>query len=467
MFQKRLRYFETFVRTFQKAGFTAPHPVIPITAFRFHRKRHLEEIVAAFLIAYFGEHLFPGARKAFSERRFIAGDPDCSEAECLKKGELCIGCGEGFMFNEHRSKQKRPEGQCASTLVAEYIGILEIPAIRNLLVETFLCDTEAGCNPMMLAELVKIVNRKPGEDMGPAIAFAVPALEAIVARQMQIADGIAMKPVKGERTLVEHFEAWVKRCKLDKKAPRVYESMKRRFLDSESGKGEIVTELAHIVEAMHRIGKTRKDIADWLEFIFVAAKIEQSEFFDEVDRQEREGEDPVLVDAYLNGEMRMVLLSMVKSESSVAHKAARYRRNAMQRDIPWSQRLGGITVVTNDNPLSLRHHFIIADEEIKSCKVGETDSKALGILDDIARMVTVLELEKMGKPIPWKDWEYFGNPADSFDGFWHYFVEGGMLMNGSHTHPRPHSGLTQADLEAIITFGLTPDGIKAWCQMFP
>ena len=79
-----------------------------------HKAPHLDEIVAYYLLKTYGGLTGP--------IRFVDTDIIGTEADHDRNGALPIGCGESCRFNEHRKGIERMNGQCATTLVAEFLG---------------------------------------------------------------------------------------------------------------------------------------------------------------------------------------------------------------------------------------------------------------------------------------------------------------------------------------------------------
>ncbi len=134
-----------------------------------HHRPHLDEIVAIFLLLFYGDKTFPGIRTA----KFIFWDagsapPDGrTAAEWEEKGYLCIGVGHG-RFDEHPTPDRpRLEDECAASLVAKAIKCTKRPDLRDLIAYATENDTQgnvqkAGApgkpSPFMLASIVGWMN---------------------------------------------------------------------------------------------------------------------------------------------------------------------------------------------------------------------------------------------------------------------------------------------------------------------
>lgn len=138
----------------------------PITRIWLHLQPHLDEIVALWIIVVFGDKLFPNV----SDCNIEIVDPakvDKTFGELLREGILVIGFGGG-PFDEHpQAGIGRLEGECAATLVAEYLGIRNDPRLKNLLGYVLEKDSHATAGQFSLASMVKTLMRYPPERTDP------------------------------------------------------------------------------------------------------------------------------------------------------------------------------------------------------------------------------------------------------------------------------------------------------------
>lgn len=143
-----------------------------------HKRPHLDEIVAIWLLKKFGEESFPGIKNA--EINF-SGDSsklleDISAAEWEKAGMLLVGVGGG-RFDEHPANDNnRKEKDCAATLVAKELGIDQDPALEKILKFTTADDLNGSGHPFNLAHIIKSLYNLHSEN--EVIKWAMMALDA-------------------------------------------------------------------------------------------------------------------------------------------------------------------------------------------------------------------------------------------------------------------------------------------------
>lgn len=149
-----------------------------------HRRPHLDEAAAIWLLRRFGEPMFPGVSQANIELRDAgAQTPDGRSAEEWEQdGVLFIGIGGG-RFDEHPSAENgRKEGECAASLVACALEMDNDPALERILEFITLGDTQGTGGPYDLKALVDTINAFKPEDPTPAVRFVMTALDALYAK---------------------------------------------------------------------------------------------------------------------------------------------------------------------------------------------------------------------------------------------------------------------------------------------
>lgn len=105
-----------------------PHPIHTIVLYP---RLHVDTTCAMFLLREFGAERFPGIREAKIEYRSRV--PDGKSADELEAdGILLIDMGGG-KFDHHHETHAAEKTECASTLIAQFLGISEVPALRKLL----------------------------------------------------------------------------------------------------------------------------------------------------------------------------------------------------------------------------------------------------------------------------------------------------------------------------------------------
>jgi len=91
-------------------------------------------------------------------------------------------------------------------------------------------------------------------------------------------------------------------------------------------------------------------------------------------------------------------------------------------------------------------------------------AKKFGInLDDVARMINLTE-QQVGGRILSTDWKTLSAEGTIPGGRWHYFPQGGMILNGSLTYPDvPATKIPLEQIERIIRIGVNPKLLPPYC----
>ena len=131
---------------------------IKVSRIPVHRNPHLDELFGLWLLRNHGQEKFLGVKNVpiviWGKAEVLANPPDVA----LATGSLCVGIGGG-MFDEHgRNGHKRED--CATTLIAKYLGLMDDPVIGFLAKGLFEADAHNADGRMKtLAEKVKEYNR--------------------------------------------------------------------------------------------------------------------------------------------------------------------------------------------------------------------------------------------------------------------------------------------------------------------
>ncbi len=116
-----------------KPAVLPPRPMpdpLPIKTIMLFPKIQPDTACAVFLLRQYGERLFPGAGRA--DIQFTTAVPAGKTAEDFEReGTLLIDLGKS-RFDHHTDVHGRRD-QCASGLIAEYLGIAKRPELRKLL----------------------------------------------------------------------------------------------------------------------------------------------------------------------------------------------------------------------------------------------------------------------------------------------------------------------------------------------
>lgn len=143
-----------------------------------HRRPHLDEILAFWLLVRFGEKNFPGIKNC---RIQFTTNGGCfsgqKTADLEAEGQLFLGCGdEGARFNDHRRGVK---DKCTADLVAEELGIQTREELRQVLDHTRKTDLKTGVSPFDLASLVKMKHNLPGSRDEQVVRWTIAILDEI------------------------------------------------------------------------------------------------------------------------------------------------------------------------------------------------------------------------------------------------------------------------------------------------
>jgi len=160
-----------------------------VVAIATHASPHLDEIAGICLLKLFGQEKFPGIKRAKIILWNTSGTPDGrSVEEWENEGVLIVGMA-GSRFDEHPVQGSKGEkGECATTLIAKYLGIDDDPALEPILKYVLSIDTKAlvckdGGQYFDLSALVKMLHEKNPDKPARVIQFAKEAFMAIYEHQ--------------------------------------------------------------------------------------------------------------------------------------------------------------------------------------------------------------------------------------------------------------------------------------------
>ncbi|HCB35669.1 MAG: hypothetical protein A2W52_00020 [Candidatus Taylorbacteria bacterium RIFCSPHIGHO2_02_49_25] len=410
-----------------------------------HVGAHTDEHEAFRRIRAYGERLFPGVSKA--KVKFTRGVEEYEDSFFDAAKVLPIGCAK-TRFDEHRKGKERLPGECATTLVSQYLGIESDKPLKRIAKETLRCDTESGVQLTELPELVKMLNRRLKNGDGVVLKWAVDILNAIH-RHLVFNTGKAAM----ERTLIELFGELEK---LDdgKRMPdgRAREST-RRFLQQstarrkildEDGKVKFIFELAHVAEALYRTDAVQpEEMAEWLWFALEHLYYDQVAFWEAVDECKKNTAWWYTIYKAEHGEKkRRLTLCAAKTENPMVSRASRHSK------------AGGadITIVRRETG-----HF----------GIFLSDKKLPGLnLDEAVAMLRWYLLPQTGKePIKPCGWEGLKQEGEhpSVPGLY-YFRKANQLLNGSESHPdvKPCRRLDLQTIIDVLQRAFSSNGVEGW-----
>lgn len=152
-----------------------------------HEKPHIDEYVGIWLLRKFGAGMFPGVETAKVEYWSTGGTtPDGrSPEEYKREGTLLIGVGGG-RFDEHPSADnERKEDHCATTLIAETLGVQDDPALEKLLKFVSNNDLKGAASPFDLAYLTKLLHEQYPNNPEKVMDWVMMGIEAKYREQSQ------------------------------------------------------------------------------------------------------------------------------------------------------------------------------------------------------------------------------------------------------------------------------------------
>lgn len=159
-----------------------PQPINTIIIFP---RPHPDNIVAIMLLRLFGKEKFPGIENAKID--FLNKLPEGKNADAYEKeGTLLIDMGGGKFDHHNVEGGKDNSGECATTLVAKYLGIDNDPALRQLLTYVKRDDLEGkgiiSKDPIDrafgLSGLIMNLNKANADDLHKTIDITMPIFMA-------------------------------------------------------------------------------------------------------------------------------------------------------------------------------------------------------------------------------------------------------------------------------------------------
>lgn len=180
-----------------------------------HRRPHLDEIIAIFILRLYGEEKHPGIGTA--KIKVFAGEEDLqgkTADQWLTEGVLLVGFGGGSLDEHPNAGGAAKENECAATLVAKDLGVEKEEELRLILEDALIFDSQnleiAGEDELApqnkrklkairdwsLPSLVKLLNGMFPEEPDQVIDTILPFVEAKYAAQ---AEFVAAKKLIAER----------------------------------------------------------------------------------------------------------------------------------------------------------------------------------------------------------------------------------------------------------------------------
>lgn len=181
---------------FLPEGHREPVEALPIHTITIFPKIQIDTLAAIYLLREFGQEAFPGIQDA--QIAFLTKVPEDQDPEALEKsGNLMVDLGG--MFDHHRANMasgKREE--CASSLIAKYLGVEKKKYLQKLLTWAKRDDLEGKGTisedsldrAFGLSGIVSMLNRQLKNDPQEVIDLILPLIEHHVAEQRHRAEGL-------------------------------------------------------------------------------------------------------------------------------------------------------------------------------------------------------------------------------------------------------------------------------------
>jgi hypothetical protein len=162
-----------------------------------HPQAHFEEDLGLYELREYGDIKYYGIGEAIRNRNILflrENDFTMSAEQYEEEGWLLLGVGGG-KFDEHATGNNsgRKKGKCAATLIAEDLGIENLPELKQILQFALAADLNAFAKPLppdvkLLravdpATTVNLLNRKNPDNPWIAIDWALLEIEAKVWEQ--------------------------------------------------------------------------------------------------------------------------------------------------------------------------------------------------------------------------------------------------------------------------------------------
>ncbi len=170
-----------------------------------HRFPHLDEIFAIWLLKNFGGERFNNIANAtivYWESGGVTPDGRTTE-EWEADGYLLVGVGGG-RFDEHpTTTQDRKEDDCAATLVAKYLGIINEPWLQTTMDFIVRDDLKGGAGQFDIGAIAKLLHQQYPNDPDAAIEWVMIGLGAKIKEQISFWGDARREFENGDNTKVE------------------------------------------------------------------------------------------------------------------------------------------------------------------------------------------------------------------------------------------------------------------------
>lgn len=416
----------------------------PMETVLLHVGAHTDEHEAFRRLKAYGERWFPGVSKA--KVKFTRGVEEYEDGVFDAMKVLPIGCAK-TRFDEHKKDKERIPGECATTLVSQYLGIESDKILKRIAEETLRCNTEGGVQLTELPELVKMLHRRLKNGENTVLKWDIDGLNAVHRHIFLNTDKVGM-----EQTLLELFGELEK---LDngarmpdehaRKSTRrlLQQSIARREIIDEDGKTKFIFELAYVVEALYRTDAVKpEDMAEWLWFVLEHLYHDQVAFWEAVaECKKNRTWWYTIYEAECGRRKRRLKLCAAETKNPMVSRASRHSK------------AGGadITIVWRKTG-----HFgiFLSDKKLPGLNLDEAVAMLRWYLFPATEKEPV-------KPCDWEglkqEGEYPAIPE------LYYFRKANQLLNGSESHPdvKPCQ-LALKTVVDVLQHAFSSNGVEVW-----
>ncbi|MCX6721022.1 MAG: hypothetical protein NT026_00190 [Candidatus Staskawiczbacteria bacterium] len=420
-----------------------------------HPRPHIEEIVAYLMLKLFGEKFFPGISQVSGLTFVNPREADGKEAEA--KGEIMVGVGHG-RFDEHPALgEPRKEGECAATLVAKHLGIMDNPAWSKLIKFVTINDLKGQGSPFDVGYLPKIMYPSESVETSVTVETVVDwisvAIRAIYASEKKSFETkMPFDPQAGISVFDRIFAAWIQ-GKCGEEIPN------GKIVDFVFGSKQLSAE-----EAVNHFGMD-EDPAMEMILRFFKAWPKADNLFDLkgipalICALNPDDKDLAInwllmaLDAKYNEQIRFIQAGLEYEEKAELAEVAGFNGRPLK-----------IAVIDDcDNPLMNKYArsegigLIIQRQEWGNTQIYINKKLRFLKIYDLAAMIRLAEQEAQGK-VETKDWQKLREEG-VVKGCenWYFHHEGQMLLNGSLTTEQPPTRLALREILRLAIVALNPE----------
>lgn len=395
-------------------------PVHRITRIGTHQHPHADELLGIALWQLFGEKFFPGISTAklqsLSEEEVQKYDPH----------RIDIGVGGGS-FDEH----EKSDGECAATLVASALELINEPKFFCLLEETRKWDNTAKADKTLIAEVLKVLYEH--RETNKVIRWGIDAFTAII----EVADkGLVVVPSRAWMMEVAYeVQTRFMETHRDK---NLHERVMTALSETVNNSRGRVTSISHACSALRLT--SGDDIArEWLEAAFVSLYESQIDFDAALEEVKQGKRFTVFQQKEVSGQQVRVRLEgvAVHTDNGKACRAFRSKR-------------------TGAGPNGF--DMLIQRNRRGNVQIFANGKSGLD-LGDCAQLIRFAEAYERRQNVRFEDLAGTGTVESVPQ--WYVPDYGGQILNGSKSHPdKEPTRISDAKLIQILQHSFDPQGVE-------